>query len=72
MFLMDKQVENLTQRGLSALRLSNNLLPVVEDAVKTAQITYLFTSPEILQDGKWRGLLLAVEYQTRLKGSICR
>ena len=65
--LMDKQVENLTQQGLLAVRLSNNLLPVVEDAVKTAQITNLFISSEILQDGKSRGLLLAMEYQTRLK-----
>ena len=66
--LMDKQVEDLTQRGLSTARLSTNLLLIVEDAVKTAQITYLFASPEILQDRKWRGLLLAVDV---LKGSLC-
>ena len=65
--LMNKQVEDLKQRGLSAIRLSSDLPAEVEDSVKRAQIMYIFASPEILEERKWRELLLTTEYQICLK-----
>ena len=65
--LMDKQVQDPKQRDLKALRLSSDLSSEALVSVKETIITYLFTSPEILQEMKWRRMFMNVLYQTRLK-----
>ena len=64
--LMDKQVSNLVERGLKAARLSSDLPAPETDAVQRAVFTYIFSSPELLQEGKWRRSLLNAPYQRRL------
>ena len=64
--LMDKQVSDLVERGLKAVRLSSDLPAPKTDAVQRTVFTYIFSSPELLQEGKWRRLLLNAPYQRRL------
>lgn len=65
--LMTKQVGDLTKRGLSAVRLSNDLSPVTKETVAKAEVMYIFVSPEIVQERRWRELLLTSEYQAKLR-----
>lgn len=51
---MSKQVQDLTQRGVLAICLSNNLPFVVQESVVKAELTYIFASPEILHERRWR------------------
>ena len=64
--LMNKQVEDLTTRGLSAVRFSNDLPSMTKESLERGQVTYIFASPESLQTKTWKQLLLSSPYQTYL------
>ena len=65
--LMDKQIQELVERGQSAVRLSSSLPKDVEEAVLSGQVRYIFGSPECFEERKYRDMLLAPVYQTHLK-----
>ena len=65
--LMNKQVEDLITRGLSAVRLGSDLTSSAKESLERGEITYVFASPESLQTKTWRQLLLSSPYQSYLK-----
>ena len=60
--LMDKQMQELVERGQSAVRLSSLLPKDVEEAVLSGQVRYVFGSPECFEKRKYRDM-----YQIDLK-----
>ena len=64
--LMNEQVEYLQKRGLSAVRLQSGLDKDSEDELLSGRVTYIFGSPESLEERKWRSMLLSEVYQKYL------
>ena len=64
---MNKQVKDLFSRGLSAVRLGTEMTPVEKDLVEKGLIPYVFSSPESLQERRWKYMLLSSRYQSRVK-----
>ena len=65
--LMNKQVDDLAERGLSAVRLTNDLASDAKSAVVEGRVNYIFASPEMLQERRWRDVFLTTLFQKKLK-----
>ena len=61
--LMSKQVADLTQRQLCAVQLSAGMSLEAQSSVEKGETKYLFASPEMLQERRWRDLFLKDHYQ---------
>ena len=65
--LMDKEMQELIERGQSAVCLSSSSPKDVEEAVLSGRVRYFFRSRECFEERKYRDILLAPVYQTHLK-----
>ena len=63
-------MQELVERGQSAVRLSSLVPKDVEEAVLSGQVRYVFGSPECFEERKYRDMLLAPVYQTHLKAFL--